>query len=173
MMLTIVPIDNFVNIDGEKRTFDLSSFNIDSNYHAIHWDGTNGEIETKTGANVIIPRDLEISVFQPVIDAHAAILAQEVIDAAAALVEFNLPANVTIREMRPVNDLTTLLFLHHDFRIARNYAQVQRSLTPSDDATKMNEIYDWGEAMRSTLNSADTPTEKLAAMETHQTNTPA
>lgn len=91
MRVTIIPADSCVIVDGQPRKF---SFTVDENYHAVQWHGDHGNIETIIGADI----DLEsMAEFEDILDAHAAILEAEAEAEAAALVEFNLPENVTKR----------------------------------------------------------------------------
>lgn len=48
MKVTIIPEDKMIGVDGVFHKFD---FIINSNIHAIQWDGNKGEIEYKNKAN--------------------------------------------------------------------------------------------------------------------------
>ncbi len=43
MRISIVKDNNAVTVDGERHTVDLST--LPANFHALQWDGTEGEIE--------------------------------------------------------------------------------------------------------------------------------
>ena len=68
MTLTIIKSDEFVRVDGVALDgIDCSS--LDSNVHAIQFDGSNGHIEYDDGtANEAIT---DISAFSTITDAHA------------------------------------------------------------------------------------------------------
>ena len=70
-MITIIPDDNFVNINGVKATFD---FTVDANYHAIHWDGENGFIETKEGKNILLT---DVEEFKDIVEQHTKRVAED------------------------------------------------------------------------------------------------
>lgn len=69
--VTIIPDDNLVIVGGEARIFD---FSIDSNYHAIQWDGEAGFIETKVGDNIAL---LDLSEFNDILSTHEEMLLAE------------------------------------------------------------------------------------------------
>lgn len=43
MRVTIIKDDNAVNVDGTRRTVNLSDLPAD--FHALQWDGADGEVE--------------------------------------------------------------------------------------------------------------------------------
>ena len=66
--VTIVKDDNLVFVDGVPRIVDCSGEA--SNFHAVQWDGSTGEVEYNDGTpNATID---SISAYQSLIDAHAA-----------------------------------------------------------------------------------------------------
>lgn len=64
--LRIVPDDKSVMINDIVLEFD---FDIDANYHAVHWDGEKGFIETRNGLNLTL---VDIDEFSDIIEAYAA-----------------------------------------------------------------------------------------------------
>ena len=73
----LFPKYRLVDIDGDA--FELE-FDIDENYHAIHWDGNDGYVETRSGKNFTI---FNVSEFEDIISLHAVKL-KEVNDEKAA-----------------------------------------------------------------------------------------
>lgn len=96
-MYLIIPSEQTVIVDGEKRKFD---FTLDGNIEAVRWDETRekakGRIEMKVGLDETFDDPAQ---FQDILDQHAAILEQEAQDAEAAEEEYNLLENVTKREI--------------------------------------------------------------------------
>ena len=93
MMLTIIPNDKFVNIDGQKVIFD---FTINPNYHPIHWDGINGIIETIKGKNIILT---DIDEFKDIVTGHADAIAQDLAQEELLIAEYNSSLNVWKRQL--------------------------------------------------------------------------
>jgi hypothetical protein len=54
--LTIIPDDKIVVVDGIVVVFD---FEIDSDIHAVQWNGTEGHIEYKSGKQPLILSDID------------------------------------------------------------------------------------------------------------------
>ena len=83
MNVCVITDDKMIQIDGEALNFD---FTIDSNIHAIEWNGSTGNVQFKDGtANEELTA---ITAYQSLIDAHAnekSRLAQAATDAEAAL----------------------------------------------------------------------------------------
>ncbi len=77
MMITIIPIDNSIVIDGRPAIVDCSTMN--SIIHAVTWDGEQGEIQYKTIAGKREPNNAIANMheFQLVIDAAKAYIAHE------------------------------------------------------------------------------------------------
>ena len=103
MRVTIIPSDNRVIIGEKSIKFDLSSFEIDSNYHAIQWDGAKGIIETKEGKNIKLT---SLDELEPILNEHANRVAAE-----AALLEAEEAASIplhkkTYREQRVAEGIT-------------------------------------------------------------------
>lgn len=68
MRINIVRDDNYVNIDGETRSVDLSG--LDPNINSVQWFGSDGDIEYRNP-----PRNekiTDLTPFQPFIDAWEA-----------------------------------------------------------------------------------------------------
>lgn len=63
MRVTIVPSDNFMQIDGRTIWIDLSD--IPTNIHAVQWDGVSGHVEYTNSQNVVLQN---LSAFQTWID---------------------------------------------------------------------------------------------------------
>lgn len=51
MRVTIVKDDNLVIIDKHPIRFDLSPFHLPKNFHALQWNGSNGEEEFNDGTH--------------------------------------------------------------------------------------------------------------------------
>lgn len=72
MLVTIIPSDNLVTVDGDVRSIDCSS--VVAEIHAVQWYETSGEVEYVKGQN-INPRANDtiddFSPYQPFVDAHA------------------------------------------------------------------------------------------------------
>jgi len=66
MIVTIVPSDGNVLVDGEARTVDMTG--IDPAIHAVQWDGTAGEIEYTRADGRGNESITDISPFQVFID---------------------------------------------------------------------------------------------------------
>ena len=75
--VTIIPSDNMVIVGNDARIFD---FSVDTNYHAIQWDGEKGFIETISGPNITLEN---LDEFHTILAAHTAIIAKEVADKTA------------------------------------------------------------------------------------------
>ena len=66
MNVCVITDDKMIQIDGEALNFD---FTIDSNIHAIQWNGSTGHVEFRDGtANEELTA---ITAYQSLIDAHA------------------------------------------------------------------------------------------------------
>lgn len=72
-MITIIPEDKVVIVNGVSRRFD---FTVSEDIHAVQIKGNKGVIETKDGNQ----RSCDLPEFQEIVDQHAAILAQEEAD---------------------------------------------------------------------------------------------
>lgn len=93
MKVTIIPSDSVVIVNGRVAQFD---FTCDPNYHAVQFENGKGFIETHKGLNI----DLDnLDEFQEILTRHAEIVAEQ--DAAEVERQrvFNLPENVTKREI--------------------------------------------------------------------------
>lgn len=97
MQYLIINDENTVIVDGEKRSFD---FELDSNIEAVRWDDNRerakGRIKNKVGLDDTFD---DLTEYQNILDQHAAILAQEAEDKAAADLKFKLAQNVAKREI--------------------------------------------------------------------------
>lgn len=62
MKLTIIPDDRYIAVDGIGKTLE---FTLDSNIHAVQWDGESGTVEQKIGGSRPITDLLE---FQDALD---------------------------------------------------------------------------------------------------------
>lgn len=74
----IICDDNLVDVNGDAFEFD---FDIDANYHAVHWDGSKGFIETKSGINITL---VDLAEFADIIEAHGVLLAEKEAEKEAA-----------------------------------------------------------------------------------------
>lgn len=97
--LTIINPDSTVIVDGEALAF---SYTLDSNIHAIQWDGTSGEIEYVDGTpHATIT---SIAPYQAIVDGHAtekaSIAAAEAVEAAA------IAAQVALQDYTSANGST-------------------------------------------------------------------
>lgn len=90
----IIPEDNSVTVNSVHMTIDCSG--LDSNYHAIHFDGETGFIETKSGINLSL---VDIYEFSDVLEAHAELVEEYDAKLAAEEEEYNLPENLWKREI--------------------------------------------------------------------------
>jgi len=103
--LRIIPEDGMVIVDDKARHLEnFGDFAIDKNYHAVHWDGEGGFVETKSGLNLALKN---VDEFQDLIDAHAALLAQEEADKLEAVAEYNKEENALRREIVALEDQIT------------------------------------------------------------------
>lgn len=68
MKLTIVKDDNLVIIDRQPMRFDLSSFKLAENFHALQWFEDHGEEEFNDGTPNSVITDIEV--YQPIIDEY-------------------------------------------------------------------------------------------------------
>ena len=59
MNMVIIPEDDFIAIDGVGYRVDMNS--VDSNIHAVQWDGQNGWIEYKNLPDGTKPENLNIT----------------------------------------------------------------------------------------------------------------
>jgi len=87
MNVCVITEDRMIQVDGEAQNFD---FTIDSNIHAIQWNGTTGHVEFKDNT----PNEdiTDFTAYQSLVDAYntekqrvADAEAQAAIDAEAAL----------------------------------------------------------------------------------------
>lgn len=86
MKLTIIPSDKVVIIDGVFKKFD---FTIDSNFHAVQWDGSNGFVETIVGNNIELEN---LDDFSEIVEQHAALVISDNAAAATAQAEYDAGA---------------------------------------------------------------------------------
>lgn len=58
MRLTIIPIDGYVNVDGDMKfaPLDLSTCGVPLNVHALQWYDTRGWIEFEDSTDPFIPK---------------------------------------------------------------------------------------------------------------------
>ena len=100
----IIPTDNLVSVGGKALRFDLTSFEINNNYHAIHWDGETGFIETKVGRNIILT---SLEEFQPLLNEHATLVAADAALLEAAE-EASIPLHKSVYHKQRVSDGITI-----------------------------------------------------------------
>lgn len=90
MRVIIIPVDEFVSIDGVGYHKINLSF-MDDNIHAVQWYENKGEIERKDSSGKMIGNETinDLTPFQPAIDAWevADVAAKEALEAAKAAKE--------------------------------------------------------------------------------------
>lgn len=66
MRLTIIPIDGFVNVDGNQKfqPLDLSSCGIPADVHALQWYDSRGWIEYSDDDNPFTPKPANEEILQ-------------------------------------------------------------------------------------------------------------